>query len=284
MLLRRVVTAGLLLTGFCLGCAEPAPARLNLLFISIDALRADRLGAWGYGRATSPHIDGLAREAVVFENAQAQSSWTLPTLASVMTSLYSSTHRCWSLFDRLGEAYETLAERLHAEGWKTAAVASHLYLSRRYGLHQGFESYDESLVEETLAKSHEAITSPQVTEKGLRWLAERRDEAEPWFLWLHYFDPHALYLAHEDVSATSTTVRSPSPTGRSGACWPDSRSWAWRSARWWSCSRITARSSATTEGSPTATACTASCSTFRSSSALRALRRAACRSPCARST
>jgi arylsulfatase A-like enzyme len=206
MLLRCVATAELLLlASLCLGCAERARPRPNLLFISIDALRADRLGAWGYGRAISPHIDAFARGAVVFENAQAQSSWTLPALASVMTSLYSSTHRCWTFLNPLGEAHETLAERLHAEGWKTASVASHVFLGRRYGLHQGFASYDESLVKKNLARSHEAVTSPQVTRKGLGWLAQQRDRPEPWFLWLHYFDPHALYLAHEGVSAAFGT-------------------------------------------------------------------------------
>jgi choline-sulfatase len=207
MLLRCFATAGLVLAALSLACEEQARPRPNLLLISIDALRADRLGAWGYGRATSPHIDAFAREAVVFENAQAQSSWTLPTLASLMTSVYSSTHQCWSFLNPLGEAYETLAERLHAEGWRTAAVASHLVLARRYGLHQGFASYDQSLLQKSLAKSHEAISSPQVTQKGLVWLAQRRDQPEPWFLWLHYFDPHSLYLAHEDISATFGTGR-----------------------------------------------------------------------------
>ena len=117
-----------------------------------------------------------------------------------MTSLYSSTHRCWTFLDPLGQAYETLAERLHAEGWRTAAVASHLYLARHYGLLQGFASQDESLVKKNLRKSHQAVTSPQITRKGLRRLAEWRDQPTPWFLWLHYFDPHSLYLAHEGVS------------------------------------------------------------------------------------
>jgi arylsulfatase A-like enzyme len=205
MLLRCIVAAALGLGALCSACAKPAPPRPNLLFISIDALRADHLGAWGYRRATSPHIDAFAREAVVFENAQAQSSWTLPTLVSVMTSLYSSTHRCWTPLNRLGDDYETLAERLQAAGWKTAAVASHVFLGRRYGLHQGFASYDESLVKENVLISHTAITSPEVTRKGLRWLAQQRDQPEPWFLWLHYFDPHALYLAHEGMSAAFGT-------------------------------------------------------------------------------
>jgi len=207
MLLRCVATAGLVLAALSLACAEPARPRPNLLFISIDTLRADHLGAWGYGRATSPHIDAFAREAVVFENAQAQSSWTLPTLASLMTSLHSSTHRCWNLANPLGEDYETLAELLHTAGWKTAAVASHVFLARRYQLDQGFASYDVSLVKQNALKSHAAVTSPQVTQKGLGWLAQRRDQPEPWFLWLHYFDPHALYLTHEGISEAFGTRR-----------------------------------------------------------------------------
>jgi len=175
----------------------PPPA--NLLLISVDTLRADRLGSFGYARNTTPNLDALARESLVFTRAQAASSWTLPSFASLMTSLYSSTHRCFGFASVLGDAHTTLAEILADAGFATGAVVSHVFLAPQHGLDQGFADYDEALVRENPAESHRAVTSRQVTERGLRWLAQPgRDDAR-WFLWLHYFDPHALYRAHEDL-------------------------------------------------------------------------------------
>src|SRR5688500_6860060 len=77
----------------------------NILFLSIDTLRADHMGLYGYGRNTTPAIDAWAKDAVVFENAQASASWTLPGLASVLTSFYTSTHRCWTFNSRLDPSF-----------------------------------------------------------------------------------------------------------------------------------------------------------------------------------
>lgn len=177
---------------------RPTNAR-NLLLITVDTLRADRLGAYGYDEPTSPAIDALAAHSVLFEQAQVQSAWTLPSLASLMTSLYTSTHGCWNFASRLDESFTTLAERLRGEGYTTAGVASHVFLDERYGLQQGFDSFDVELVKDFVA-SHEAITSEQVTAKGLAFLAARTDDERPWMLWVHYFDPHATYRVHPGLS------------------------------------------------------------------------------------
>jgi len=211
-LLRRPGGAAPLLTGLALGlaCCSPAadeaPADSvsgvrNLLLITVDTLRADHLGTYGYPRPTSPHLDRFAEQAVVFDAAQSSSSWTLPGIASIMTSFYTSTHGCWNGRSRLAPSFETLAERLHAAGWRTGAVVNHVFLARDYGLDQGFEDYDDALVEQTKEASHLAITAPAVTEKGLAWLAARGERSdEPWFLWVHYFDPHQDYQPHPGIS------------------------------------------------------------------------------------
>jgi len=182
-----------------LGCGEPTDSPQNLLLITIDTLRVDHLGAWGYERRTSPGIDALAAQSVVFEEARSQSSWTLPSLASLMTSFYTSTHGCWDFDSRLSDSFTTLAEILTDNDYATAGVASHIFLAERYALNQGFQEYDQDLVLEGFA-SHAQITSPRITDKGIAWLAGRRHDPAPWFLWLHYFDPHAAYKRHPDIS------------------------------------------------------------------------------------
>jgi arylsulfatase A-like enzyme len=183
-------------------CSEPAsrdaPAR-NLLFISIDTLRADHLGLYGYERPTSPRLDAFAQDAVVFDSAQAHSAWTLPSFASMMTSLYSATHACWNFDSQLDKSFLTLAEILRREEFDTGAVASHVFLGKRHGLHQGFDDFDDELVL-GLNDSHAAITSPVVTDKGIAWLDAHADSGQRFFFWLHYFDPHDLYQPHEGIS------------------------------------------------------------------------------------
>jgi arylsulfatase A-like enzyme len=174
------------------------PAFPNVLLITIDTLRADRLGAWGYDLPTSPHLDALAAQSLVFLEARSPSSWTLPALASLMTSTHSSTHGIWRFDGRLAQAFDTLAERLAARGFRTAAVGNHTFLAEKFGLHQGFQEFDVSLVREQL-ESHIAVTSPEVTARGIAWLEANRMNV-PWLLWLHYFDPHAVYQEHVGFS------------------------------------------------------------------------------------
>lgn len=181
-----------------LSLAGCAPERPNLLLIAVDTLRADHLGAYGYERPTSPSIDALFDSSVVFDDVTSSSPWTLPSFATMMTSLQPSAHRVWNFKSRLDDSYTTLAEILRDAGFDTGAVVSHVFLGDRFGLHQGFEDYDQSLVLR-LGASHNAISSPAITEKAQAWLRDRASlgKSDPWFLWLHYFDPHSVYHSHE---------------------------------------------------------------------------------------
>ena len=190
-------------------CSEPAAPPpsdedrpLNVLLITVDTLRADHLGCYGYDRPTSPRIDALAEESLVFDDAQATSSWTLPSLVSLMTSVYPSSHGCVKRDIALGDSFETLAEKLRDEGYYTGGIVSQAFASRRYGLDRGFQSFDDDLAE--LSRGHELFkkTSQTITGKAEKWLKARAAEPDPrpWFLWLHYFDPHVAYVSHAGYS------------------------------------------------------------------------------------
>ena len=173
----------------------------NVLFLSIDTLRADSLGFYGYERPTSPRLDAFAEGAVVFESAQASASWTLPGLASVFTSQFTSTHQCLSFGSRLSESFTTLTELLLAAGYDTACVTSHVFTTTRHGLQQGFVHFDDSYAYPAV-DPEDAITSQVISDEGIRFLEQKRAAADPdpWFLWLHYFDPHDRYMEHPGIT------------------------------------------------------------------------------------
>ena len=184
----------------CAGEVAGGAGKPDLLFITVDTLRADHLGFHGYPMPTSPRLDRFASESVVFENADAQSSWTLASLASLMTSQWVGELGIRDFRSHLPNSVITLAEVLKETGYETAAVGSHLVFLAKYGLRQGISDFDDELVLRDFGRSHRAISSKQVSDKGIAWMAARSGSEQPWFLWLHYFDPHVPYQVHSSVS------------------------------------------------------------------------------------
>jgi arylsulfatase A-like enzyme len=139
----------------------------------------------------------------VLENAASSSSWTLPSLTSLMTSLSASGHGCTQVQSRLDPSYDTLAEVLRDAGYDTALVGGHLFLNASFGLTQGFTHVDAEILQTDSTRS-----SPEVADKGIAWIEEKAAVADgvPWMLWLHFFDPHDTYLAHEGISESFGTV------------------------------------------------------------------------------
>jgi len=188
------------------GLPHAPPEAPNVLLITIDTLRADRLGAYGYPRPTTPALDRLAIRSVVFERATASAPWTLPALASALTSESVSTHGCWSFGSVLDESFVTLGEHLLAAGYDTACVTSHLFTTTRHGLQQGVVHSDDSFAYPEVDPSQN-VTSQVISDKGIRFLDQKRASPDggPWFLWLHYFDPHEEYMPHPGLSEAFVT-------------------------------------------------------------------------------
>lgn len=181
-----MTAAGLMAIG---GNAPPASAP-NVLLITIDTLRADRLGVYGNTRLTSPNIDAFAKESLVFENATSQSPWTLPSMATLFTGLYPSEHKAVEMNFKMEDKYNTLAEYFKNAGYTTIGITSHFFVNSKFGFDQGFMIFDESNI-----KGDSHVSSPDITETAIN-LLEKHGE-KPFFLWVHYFDPHFDYLDHE---------------------------------------------------------------------------------------
>ena len=176
----------------------------NLLLISIDTCRSDYLSCYGYPVITTPNIDRLARRGVRFERVYCQSSITLPSHCSMLTSLYPPAHgvRENGTF-RLDESRETLAEIFARHGYYTGAVVSSFVLDSRFGLNQGFNEYLDEFEKPGSAlyyfndswQGHKIdifeCSADEVTLKALRWLEQ--NAKTPFFLFLHYFDLHVPY-------------------------------------------------------------------------------------------
>jgi arylsulfatase A-like enzyme/Flp pilus assembly protein TadD len=170
-----------------------------VLIVTIDTLRADRLGSYGYPLARTPNLDRLAKEGVRCTDAIAAAPITLPSHASIFTGLLPPAH---GVRDNgayaLGDGAVTLAERLKAAGYETRAFVSALVLNRRYNLVQGFDGYDDDLWAEDAPKLFliRDRAAPRTAERAVRWLKEREESSDkPFFLWVHFFDPHQPYEA-----------------------------------------------------------------------------------------
>jgi arylsulfatase A-like enzyme len=177
----------LLIIGSC--SEEKRPP--NLVLISVDTLRPDRLGYNGHTRPTSPAIDRLAREGVVFTNAISVSGWTLPSMATIFTGRYPRDHGATDFQWSLDQSLPTLTSILRRHGYDTYGYVSHIMLTPTYGMGDGFAHFDYSVL--NVGHPHEVATAQPLTEMAIKGM---RGAKEPYFLWLHYFDPHFAYLEH----------------------------------------------------------------------------------------
>jgi len=191
--------------------AGKGAVRPNILFILIDTLRADHLGCYGYGRPTSPVIDRLAAAAWRFEEAVAPSSWTLPAMASILTSSYPGQHGVVDRGDALPRDLDDLAGRLSASGYNTVAFNTNPWLKRAFHFDDGFSLYHDldrlSLAKELLGVRLKNMAlrrlgrirldpelvpeAEEITARAEAWLDARAPQ--PFFLYLHYMDVHAPY-------------------------------------------------------------------------------------------
>ena len=170
---------------------------LNVMLITIDSMRADM--PWqGYPRKIAPHLTKLAEQAVVYENAYAVSSYTAKSVAALMTGKYPSTlWRGPTFFTEYSKANTFLAELLQKGGVTTMAGQAHLYFNRGKGLSQGFDIWKLTPGITWNATTDESVTSDKMTKLAIEMLADNANKG-PFFMWLHYMDPHDRYVLHDD--------------------------------------------------------------------------------------
>jgi len=208
--LSRVVGAAARLIVACalLGCgSDVAP---NILLVTLDTTRADHLSVYGYPRETTPHLEALARDAILYERAHSTSTWTLPSHASLFTGKLPTSHGArydpegpLVLSEAIGEGTgirarglapgeTTLAARLRDAGYATAGFAGGPWLLDAFGLSAGFEHWDDEGILGTNGR-----TAPDLSRAVLEWLASWAEapERRPFFLFVNFFDAHFPYAA-----------------------------------------------------------------------------------------
>lgn len=194
VLLALLLALNLWIRIWCGGGVDPSAP--SLVLISIDTLRADRLGCYGYGRNTTPNIDIFSREAALFKDAITPRAETTPAMVSVLTGLYPHTHSVRTLGAPLRSRILTLQEILLNNGYTTAAFIGNWILKKRYsGLHHGFETYDDELPDKDLNVDIYERKAPDINGAVFRWLDSNHDNK--FFLWVHYQDVHGPYIAPE---------------------------------------------------------------------------------------
>ena len=173
---------------------DSAPEKPSIALITVDTLRADALGCNGSERAYTPNIDRLAQIGVLFENAMCQAPATGPSFASMMTSKYPAD--CGVLHSTmvLKEPELTLAEVLRENGYRTGGFISCTLLKSEYGFSQGFDVFDE-FFEKNYSQKDRERGAKATTRAAISWLTSLKEK--PFFLWVHYFDPHTPYENHE---------------------------------------------------------------------------------------
>lgn len=184
------------------GCAPERPPP-NVLLVSLDTTRGDHLSVYGYERRTTPNLELLARDGVRFAEAYAPAPTTGPSHATLFTGVAPITHRVVKNGRQLKPSLETLAERLQAAGWTTAGFVSSYVLDARFGWDQGFEHWDDDFDESTAtamvanAAGTEAFDrhAHETTRRALDWVERAWARERPFFLFVHYMDPHDPWVA-----------------------------------------------------------------------------------------
>jgi len=180
-----IALAAALVAGACERKAQPLRRSMPVVLVTIETLRADRLGAYGHPGSITPALDRLARASTVFDEALAPSCFTAPSMASIATAQYPISHGVLGWGDRgSGMRGRTAAELLGDLGYRTAFLSAHGALGRIEAVTRGFDRI----------RDDPSLSAEALTEAALAWIDR---SSRPFFLWLHYFDPHAPYAPPE---------------------------------------------------------------------------------------
>jgi len=219
--------------------ARPSGADMpNVLLIMVDTLRADHLSCYGGSPVETPHIDQLATGGLRYANTFSQASWTRPSVATILTGLYPSSHGAVHKADRLPDRVDTLAEMLQRGGYRTVGFANNANVSAAFNFQQGFDEYHylapdfffgasepasqlavysglrlvrERFLSHYVDVHHYYQPAEVVTASVRDWLDHRPPGKEPLFLFVHYMDPHDPYFAHPFNGEGYARVANPNP-------------------------------------------------------------------------
>lgn len=196
----RIVLGCLLIAFAGLSCSKPRP---NVLVVTFDTTRWDHVG-WATGEKNlTPMLDAMARRGTWFSHAVTAQPLTLPSHTTILTGLYPFHHGVRNNGTYIvPDTNVTLAERLKAVGYQTHAVISAFVLDSQFGLDQGFDSYDDDLASGPKQKMFmfKETKAEQTTLRAAKWLRQDWKREQPFFMWVHYFDPHADYEPPADIA------------------------------------------------------------------------------------
>ena len=181
--------------------ADLQAGRWNVILISLDTLRADRLGCYGYARDTTPSIDALASQGVRFANVVSETSWTLPSHMTMFTGLYPTTHGVTAPGTVLTDDVMTLAERFKEHAYRTFAYTGGGFVDRQFGFDRGFEEYHGN-----------GLHGLEGALEMARRRIETLDEGERHFIFIHAYDIHAPYTDQEPYASMFQSPDAESPT------------------------------------------------------------------------
>lgn len=186
----------MILLTLLLGCPAPAPTlpaghatKPDIILVSVDTLRADHVGSYGYARDTTPHLDARATAGTRFASAWSPAPWTLPAHVSMLSGVSPLTHGVVESELVLGPDLPLVQEAFSAAGWHTGGVVSSLFVSSRYGLDRGFEHFHDFGIHDPKTNLQATVDAEQVFGEARRWVSTL-PAGEPVFLFLHVYDPH----------------------------------------------------------------------------------------------
>ena len=180
--------------GACEAAGRPLASHPSILLITVDTLRPDHLGLYGYARATSPQLERWFGGASIFERAYAPAAYTSPSVVSILTGLLPQHHRVRLFLQKIPPGLVTVPARLAARGYQTAAIVSNPVLTRdAIGLDSQFQYYDDFVNEPEPYRNSFQRGAAGTTDAAIYWLTRVRKAGSPHFLWIHYMDPHGPY-------------------------------------------------------------------------------------------
>ena len=183
----RSVFTYVTMLGLGVGCSQPSPTKPNVLVVTWDTVRADRVAS---NQTVAPFYHAMSEQGVVFRHARTTAPLTLPAHGSLLTGLYPHEHGLrHNVGFTLDEKHLTLAERFNEAGWKTGGFVSVTVLDKNTGIHQGFHHYDDAIIHPGDSSHFPERNGQKTMQAALDWI-DTIASSEPIFLWVHFYDPH----------------------------------------------------------------------------------------------